>query len=84
MPDHEETSEDPLQVIHDTLVCDDRDWSRDEPMAVIFGIACGWPTVLLAAKTYANASLNPPLPWVFHVRGSKKPLLAKTVRRCMA
>lgn len=54
MPDHEETSEDPLQVIHDTLVCDDRDWSRDEPMAVIFGIACGWPTVLLAAKTYGS------------------------------
>ena len=26
MPDHEETSEDPLQVIHDTLVCDNREF----------------------------------------------------------
>jgi hypothetical protein len=41
-----EISQDPWEVIYNAIVQSDRDWSTDEPSAVIFGIVCGWHEVL--------------------------------------
>jgi hypothetical protein len=37
-----ELSQDPLEVIYNAIVQSDRDWSSDEPSAVVYAIACGW------------------------------------------
>ena len=42
----QETTEDPMEVIHNAIVQSERDWDEDECSAVIFGIVCGWHEVL--------------------------------------
>ena len=42
----QETTEGPLEVIHNEIVQSERDWEEDECSAVIFGIVCGWHDVL--------------------------------------
>ena len=46
MRNHEEDTQDPLQMIHETIVCDERDWAEDERSAVISAIVCGWREML--------------------------------------
>ncbi len=38
----QETTEDPLEMIHNAIIQSERDWDEDECSAIIFGIVCGW------------------------------------------
>ena len=37
-----ELSQDPLEVIYNAIVQSDRDWSSNEPSAVVYANVCGW------------------------------------------
>ena len=37
-----ELSQDPLEVIYNAIVQSDRDWSSNEPSAVVYAIVRGW------------------------------------------